>query len=453
VTRTQLSSVHGNPRASSVAARLVSLALATGLLVTSAACSSSGVLPGGSQSGAGGAPTASVGSSDSASTNAGDAVSASSGDAASSSSGGPKGDGGPGNHPPAWNDWVWGLVNAGDATHDARMTQANQDGAGLGYRYVYVNNGPDKTTNQLTSLFRPAENVDYVKDSAAVGGAHPGFVIYMLQEDGLFAALQKNVNDVDFMKKYFDSVRTVAEKANGARAIFVVEPDTWGYTQQMGGAPPDQFPAQVTTLGYDWLAADQGFKNDLASVAQGIIATIRKFAPDAYVGQMINLWGSNATVMWSPAQLDVAAANTVTFMSTLYGAKDRGDFIAFEKNGASAGFWKTLGNEDFYWTDEQNGKWLTWAKAVAKGVGLPALGWQISIGHEGTPNVLGSYEDTFMPYFFSHVQDFVDAGFIGILAGSGGQGGTDYEWPASSAADGGWFVKQLIEFDKHRPYL
>ena len=65
-----------------------------------------------------------------------------------------------------------------------------------------------------------------------------------------------------------------------------------------------------------------------------------------------------------------------------------------------------------------------------------------------------AFEDTFMPYFFSHPRDFLAAGFIGILAGKGQGDDTDYQ-PASMGpgGDGGWFFGKLKEFDRGRPWL
>ncbi len=140
---------------------------------------------------------------------------------------------------------------------------------------------------------------------------------------------------------------------------------------------------------------------------------------------------------------------------------DRGDFIAVEKNGWSAGNWLVKqGRNDYYWNDTQNGKWVSWSKTLGQDVGLPLLGWQISIGHMGLPNTVNRYEDTFMPYFFTHTQQFIQAGFIGFLAGKGLADCTDFTnlngnslEADGSKGDDGWFFEQLKTFDRGRPYL
>ncbi len=91
---------------------------------------------------------------------------------------------------------------------------------------------------------------------------------------------------------------------------------------------------------------------------------------------------------------------------------------------------------------------------------LPVVGWQISIGHMGLPNITvetftdNAYEDTFFPYFFEHVNEFLDAGFIGFLVGKGIADDTDFaNETEGNVGDRGWFFSHLKEFDKGRAYI
>ena len=103
--------------------------------------------------------------------------------------------------------------------------------------------------------------------------------------------------------------------------------------------------------------------------------------------------------------------------------------------------------------------YLTWVKQIAQGLDLPVVGWQISIGNMDNPNtadvtnMANAYKDTFFPYFFKHVSEFTDAGFIGFLVGKGLQQATDFTLPGETVGEKGWFLSQLKEFDKKRPYL
>jgi hypothetical protein len=381
--------------------------------------------------------------------------------------------------PPAgWGDFQVGLVNDNSNIINVRMKKALSEGVKLNYRYAYVNNGVDPNTNALSWLFNQW-GTDYSKNSSDMG-LRPGYVIYMLQEEGGAAALKNNILNSTFMRNYFLSVRTVAEKSNGYKAMFVIEPDTWGYFLQNAleqglQSDPRLISANVNNLGagYEYLS---DLPNTLSGVALATIRTIHKYAPDSYCGLLMSFWDVNANgatgppvadgakgmVYWNQGDVDYSANRNVTFANQLLGTTgDRGNFIGVEKNGWSAGNWLVKQNRnDYYWNDTQNAKWISWSKTLRTGVNLPLLGWQISIGHMGLPNTVNRYEDTFMPYFFSHVSQYIDAGFIGFLAGKGLADCTDFtnlngnELEANgSAGDDGWFFEKLKTFDASRPYL
>ena len=378
--------------------------------------------------------------------------------------------------PPGWTDFKLGLQSDNLAIQNTRMKQALSEGVMLDYRYVYINEGVDSLTNALSWLFTEYDN--YTEGSTALG-LKPGYVIYMLQEEGGRTKLLNTAASVTQMKLFFNSVKSVAQKCKGTKAIFVIEPDTWGYYLQYGleqnlNIDPTKEIAHINDLGtgFEWL---KGLPNNLSGLAQGIVKTIKTFAPDASCGHLINFWGVDGNgktgppvkesdmVYWNEGDVKYAAEKTADFMNTLIGGftpsgepNYRGDFIVVEKSGASAGFWKynyIPPTSGYYWGDKENAKWLLWSKTLGQGVNLPLLGWQISIGHMGLPNVLNRYEDTFMPYFFTHTKDFMDAGFIGILNGKGGQGGTDYSNAVEgNVGDNGWFFEQMKAFDKNRPH-
>lgn len=373
--------------------------------------------------------------------------------------------------PNGWTDFRFGLQSDNFTIQNTRMKQALSEGAQLFYRYVYINEGMDSASNALSWLFTQYTN--YTKESVDMG-LKPGYVIYMLQEEGARSKLLQNAASPEQMKKFFSCVKSVAQKSKGTNAVFVIEPDTWGYYLQYGleqnlNIDPTKEVAHINDLGtgYEWL---QGLPNSLCGLAQGIVKTIKTFAPDAYCGHLINFWGVDGNgktgppvnkddmVYWNEGDVIYAAQKTADFMNSLIGGSEnyRGDFIVVEKSGASAGFWKYKNNPpnpDFYWGDKENVKYLLWCKTLGQGVDMPVLGWQISIGHMGLPNTVDRYEDTFMPYFFTHTKDFMDAGFVGILAGKGGQGGTDYSNASEGdTGDNGWFFEQMKNFDKNKPY-
>ena len=378
--------------------------------------------------------------------------------------------------PKDWNDFKIGLVCENYPILKARIKQAIKENAKLDYRYIYINNGVDPATNAISWLFTAWS--DYAKESVELG-VSPAYVIYMLQEEGGRTALLKNINDAAFMKKYFSSVKIVAEKSKGMKSIFILEPDTWGYYLQTGleqnlNLDPTKEPAHVNDLGvgYEWL---QGIPNTMSGVVQGLIKTIRTYAPDAYCGVLMSHWavfangatgpgtsnGNQGMVYWTPGDIEYSAQKNAEFGNSLVGTGDRGDFVGVEKNGWSAGRWKVQnGITYWYWSDKENANWVNWTKKMAQTMDMPALGWQISIGHMGLANSNNSYEDTFFPYFYTHPQDFMNAGLIGFLVGKGvaddtdftNLNGNDMDANDGQKGDKGWFFEQMKAFDKNRPY-
>jgi hypothetical protein len=381
------------------------------------------------------------------------------------------------NPPTGWGDFKVGLVNNNTNLINVRTQEALTEGVKLDYRYVYIDNGVDTTTNAISWLFTPWSN--YSKTSTNMG-LKPAYVIYMLQEEGGATALKTNILDANFMRNYFSSIRIVAQNSKGMKPIFVIEPDTWGYFLQDAlehgtQSNPQLIPANINNLGagYEYL---NGLPNTLSGVAQAIIKTIKLYAPDAYCGLLMSLWGVDANgatgppaadgakglVYWNLSDVNYSAQVTGNYVNQLLGTTGyRSDFIAVEKNGWSAGHWLAAANDsDFYWGDAQNSNWLSWSETLKQQTNLPLLGWQISIGHMGLPNTTNRYEDTFFPYFFTHSSQFINAGFIGLLVGKGTDDCTDYTnlhgnslEADGTAGDNGWFLEQLKVFDKGRPYL
>ncbi len=232
-------------------------------------------------------------------------------------------------------------------------------------------------------------------------------------------------------------------------------------------------------IDFDYLS---DLPNNMAGFGRAMIRTLHRYAPDCYVGFLashwsVNLgldgngWSSDGMVWASPELLDTSAKINIEFFEKFYFGSiseespllpgDSPDFIGVEKNGWCAGLYETKkgGIMSWYWSDQHMKNYLQWVKQIGQGLDLPVLGWQISIGNmdnpnlEDYPNMANAYKDTFFPYFFNHVDEFVDAGFIGFLVGKGLSQGTDYTLPDEGIGENGWFFNQLIEFDKGRPYL
>lgn len=363
--------------------------------------------------------------------------------------------------PNNWGDFQFGMVESRREPWKTNMTEALQAGVKLDRRWTYATN-PDEVipTGQYAFLFTSWYN--YSKDPVFLNkGVRPTLTIYMLQnsEDGI-DAVKKWANDAAYMKKYFEAIKHMVDSSKGTQPIYVLEPDSWSYliqnTTDLGEANLSA-PCHINDLG---IAELSGFRNQLRDLPKAVNAFIKSRDPQSYVGILMAHWNYlppgayGELVDQSDETLKQAAAGTVQFVKKLYdGSAYAFDFLALEKNGTDAGSWGV--GSSWYWNDEQNRKYLLWSRALSEGLNKPLLGWQICAGHMGLPNTKNSYEDTFFPYFFGHVQDFIQAGWIGMMAGCNNQGnGTSPQISGSTqAGDGGWFYQQLTQFNASRPYL
>jgi hypothetical protein len=266
-------------------------------------------------------------------------------------------------------------------------------------------------------------------------------------------------------------------------AIYVVEPDVWGYvlqharehdtgpsrTQDDWSAIADNHfnaPCHINDLGISWLSDTSEFKNKLSYLPGAIIKTLKHVDPDCFAGVLMAFWAwkpANATTLGlfqdTQNNIDIAAREESKFLKALLGTTAyRGNFLGVEKNGTDLGCWKIMSPPSVYattlnWDDQANSRWIGFSKTLGQTVDLPLIGWQISIGHPGLPNIDNEYEDTFFPYFFAHPQDYINTGFIGMMAGCANQDkGTVATINVNAVGDKGWFYGQIAAFNAKRPY-
>lgn len=389
--------------------------------------------------------------------------------------------------PPAnWDDFQIGIVNNDRVEWDTPMKAALNAGYHLDRRYIYIDNLIDVTTFWGTSPAGGSKN--WSKNSFYVDkGVGPAIIIYMLQRGGdSYDILSSNIQDQSFMKQYFEAIVQIADSSKGMRPIYVLEPDVWGYVLQHArehnGIGLDSFsqitdnhldaPCHLNNLGLPWLTE---FENKLSNLPGAIIKTVKEVDPECYAGILMAFWAwkpNNCTKLMifknSQEKIDEAACEEAAFCEALLSStKYRGDFLGVEKNGTDMGYWYVLDKITgwdtlqggifargpmYDWNDEDNSQWVDLSKYIARKVDLPLLGWQISLGHMGLPNVDNRYEDTFFPYFFDHVQEFIQAGFIGMLSGCANQGRGTIACIDQNSGDSGWFYGKLNVFDEKRPY-
>jgi len=259
----------------------------------------------------------------------------------------------------------------------------------------------------------------------------PMFTYYQeLQASGLNEGTTQvaALNDATFLTRYLADWRFVLQKIGTHVALLHIEPDFWGYVEQLN-ADPHAVPAKVASANPTDCA---GYENSAAGFAKCMIHMVRVYAPSAKVGVHASAWGTNFDVFGnSSAKLDVAgeAQKMATFLTAL-GAPD-GDFIVSDPSDRDAGYYQSVGRNT--WWDASNASLpnfhqaFTWTKALAEAMNLPIVLWQIPVGNMSQNNTTDHWQDNRLDYFFAHMDEVVAAHVVGLFFGAGAGGMTTPE--------------------------
>ncbi len=255
------------------------------------------------------------------------------------------------------------------------------------------------------------------------------------------------LNDGARVRRYLADWRfvcTTVGATDTGPVILHVEPDLWGFAQQVNN-DPSAIPAAVSAAG---LTECAGLPDTVAGFARCMLRIARTNAPHALVGFHASAWGAGDDALYttqSGFDVNAHADRTAAFMRAL-GANE-GDLVVVEMSDRDSGF-------NHRWFDETNAtvpnftRALAWQSRLSQSIALPALYWQIPYGHRGLPNTCDRYEDNRVDYFFAHAGEFAASGALGIAFGAGATCQTN------PATDDGFFLSHAASyFSGTRPCL
>ena len=321
-----------------------------------------------------------------------------------------------------------GLGNDAEGGADKMMAYSLEQKLDIHYMYLSGLDWP--TWNAPEGAY-----VTNQANAAKSRGIIPMFTLYQAAaygENNLGAFATK-----EFMTKYWRGVRVMFERLGelGSAAIVHVEPDLWGYAQKRGDDP-----AAVPMLVGSLVPECKGLPENVAGMAKCVIRLSRAIAPKVVIGLSASSFGAYTNGESDP--LRIAA-----YMKKL-GATD-GDITVVETLDRDAGCFERAVDPlckragKFYW-DESNvahpnfHDHLAWAKAIRKEIGRPLLWWQMPLGvPAASAGSAARYRDNRVRYFFSHPGEFVEAGGIGAVFGTGAPNQTTIR------TDGGQFQKAI----------
>jgi hypothetical protein len=244
--------------------------------------------------------------------------------------------------------------------------------------------------------------------------------------------------DAMLMARYFNDWRFTLRQIGTARAMLHLEPDLWGYAEQVNG-DPRAIAAAVAKANPTDCAAQE---NSLAGFGRCLVAMVRKYAPNAKVGLHASAWGTGIDVHENTdARFDVSAeGRRLADFLVGCGAADA-DFVVFEASDRDAGFYKSIGKNTFW--DATNAtlpnfrQAFTWTQAVTARIGRPALWWQLPLGNMSLPNVVHRWQDNRVDYFLSHAAEVAGTNAFGMVFGAGESQQTN------PSTDDGNFVRRV----------
>jgi hypothetical protein len=232
------------------------------------------------------------------------------------------------------------------------------------------------------------------------------------------------LTDDSYMKPYWDGAKLLFERlaVYGDAAVVHFEPDWWAYAQQKSKGDPSALAVHVTTLAPDCA----GQPNNLIGMGKCLVVLARKYAPKALIGFHASLWADPNPTKVGEFLNQIGASDTdILFVEML--DRDAGCFEAHTDPSCQRG-----GTTGWY-MDEANQKspnfreHLAGVQAVGKVVAKPLMWWQLPLGvpSETPGGTAGHYRDNKVRYIFSHIDEFVAAGGVGAVFGTGASNQTD----------------------------
>ena len=235
------------------------------------------------------------------------------------------------------------------------------------------------------------------------------------------------------MANYFSDFTTLLKqlKQYGGTAVVHVEPDMFGYLEQLNGNPALLVAAVASSNNADVA----GFPNTVAGFGQALLHLRDLYAPNVIMAAHVSLWTWGGS---TSASLDVApiAKQDAAFMTGL----GNWDLFFTDVSDRDAAYYQVvLGDGGAHWWDKTNQKYPnfnrfnTWAAAFTAAAGKRLVIWQIPIGNtlmDTENNTNWHYQDNREEYWLQNyptnqaMSALAKAGVIGLLFGAGSSGPT-----------------------------
>jgi purple acid phosphatase-like protein len=291
----------------------------------------------------------------------------------------------------------------------------------------------------------------YLQEADAAGYI-PVFTYYQLLQSNPHSGGDEsaqdfsNLNNPSTMAAYYADFKLLMQKcgAFGKTAIVHVEPDMWAYLQNDHAGGTDDaahVSAAVASSGFPEAA---GLPNTAAGYARCLVKLRDTYAPNVLLAPHASGWATAVDLgSDTRSSIDVAAhaRRVANFLNSLgagwdlffYDPLDRdAAFYEFVYGDGGARWWNESDSPTTYPNFVRIRQWLAYLSQYQN---KRCVLWQVPVGnyyYSACNNTDGHYEDNRAQYFLEgyptnpHIQQWADAGVIGLLFGRGAGGPTTY---------------------------
>jgi hypothetical protein len=219
-------------------------------------------------------------------------------------------------------------------------------------------------------------------------------------------------------------LRRVGAAAGRHLVVVHVEPDLWGYLQQV----------HATALA--------------RSFAHELIALRNRLAPHVLLAWHLSQWGDYEAPTYSVAPATTAdqlAATSAGFYASLHAHFD----LAFnDVTDRDAGYYQYVEHQRTWWGAADFRRHDTYIAGFTRRTRLPVVLWQLPLGDTHLNDTWGHYRDNRLQWWFddpsgAHLRATRNAGVIGMLFGGGASGTT------TDQTDSGFFDRLARRYESH----
>jgi ferric-dicitrate binding protein FerR (iron transport regulator) len=261
----------------------------------------------------------------------------------------------------------------------------------------------------------------YLEESAKLGVV-PVFTYYgmlksspaKLEPGAVAAEIQKNCRDSKTMRRYFEDLRLLMQKAGAHKkpVILHVEPGVWARFLTAPEFNPnalDRVPVMVRSSG---VAELEGLDDTAASFGKAFGVLRDRFAP-------------NVLLAWHVSKVDGLTPEVAAEALLRCGAWE---LLFTDVGDRDSGYKEARGSTDAWWKDADFLAFRDWGKQVYARTGLPLMIWRIPLGNThmaACNNTPWHFMDNRAEYWLEkyptnrHIAEWADAGFVGLLFGGG----------------------------------